>query len=231
MGPALLEIIVTSVADAVAAERGGATRLEVISRFDVGGLTPPLDLVREIRSRVTLPLRVMLRETEAFEVRDEGERRRLGRLAGDIAALGVEGLVIGFLRAGEPDMELLRAILSRAPGLQATFHRAIEEVREPLSAVERLKELPAIDCLLTSGGVADWAGKVDFLSTLREQAAPEMALLIGGGLDLHSVEFLLHSTSFRAFHLGKAVRIPAAAGGAVCAAKVNEFAQLIQWKT
>jgi hypothetical protein len=82
----ILEVIACSVEDAVEAERGGATRLEVISRFDLGGLTPPLALVRDIRARVRLPVRVMLRESESFEVADAGERHRLCRLAGEFAA-------------------------------------------------------------------------------------------------------------------------------------------------
>ena len=58
----LLEVIACSVEDAIQAEEGGADRLEIVSDLDVGGLTPPLELVREIRSEVNLPLRVMLRE-------------------------------------------------------------------------------------------------------------------------------------------------------------------------
>ena len=46
--PLVLEVIACSVEDAIEARRGGADRLEVISHFEVGGLTPPLELVREI---------------------------------------------------------------------------------------------------------------------------------------------------------------------------------------
>ncbi len=42
----LLEVIACTVEDAVEGMRGGANRLEIISRFDVGGLTPPLDICR-----------------------------------------------------------------------------------------------------------------------------------------------------------------------------------------
>ncbi|MGH9849203.1 MAG: copper homeostasis protein CutC, partial [Blastocatellia bacterium] len=73
----ILEIIVCSVEDAVAAERGGANRLEIISHYEAGGLTPAFDLVREITAKVKIPARVMLRETEPFVVTDEGEIERL----------------------------------------------------------------------------------------------------------------------------------------------------------
>ena len=58
----ILEVIACTVEDAVAAEKGGADRLEIISRFDVGGLTPAPELVRAIKAKVSLPLRVMVRE-------------------------------------------------------------------------------------------------------------------------------------------------------------------------
>jgi copper homeostasis protein len=59
----ILETIVCSVEDAVAAERGGANRLEIISHYEVGGLTPSFDLVREVTSTVKIPARAMLRES------------------------------------------------------------------------------------------------------------------------------------------------------------------------
>jgi copper homeostasis protein CutC len=64
----LLEVIACTVEDAIEAERGGAGRLEVISRFDVGGLTPAPELVREIKAKVSIPVRVMLRESEGYGV-------------------------------------------------------------------------------------------------------------------------------------------------------------------
>lgn len=227
----ILEVIACSVEDAVEAERGGATRLEVISRFDLGGLTPSLALVRDIRARLRLPVRVMLRESEGFEVADASERHRLCNLAGELAEIGVEGLVLGFLRAGAIDTELVGRVLMQAPNVRATFHRAFEEVREPFAAIEALKRFPQIDCILTSGGSGDWADRAKFLTMLQGSAAPELTVLVGGGVDLHSFEFLLHSTSIRAFHLGRAARLPVAASGAVRASQVRGFARRLQWKS
>lgn len=226
----ILEIIACSLADAQAAACGGATRLEIISHFDKGGLTPPLALVRAIQASVSIPARVMLRDVEDFAVSDEGARQRLCDTAAALAELGVEGLVCGFLRDGEIDVELLSRVLAAAPTLRVTFHRAFEEVRAPLRAIALLKELPQIDALLTSGGGGDWAGKAASLRRLAEAAAPEISLLVGGGVDLHLCQFLLHSTPIRAFHLGRAARRPTTADGVVDAASVGEFARLLQWK-
>src|SRR5262245_21014041 len=94
----ILEIIVCTVEDAVAAERGGANRLEIISHYEAGGLTPPFDLVREITSTVKIPARVMLRESEPFVVTDEGEIERLRDATRAFDELPIDGLVLGFLK-------------------------------------------------------------------------------------------------------------------------------------
>ena len=62
----VLEVIVESVADAREAARGGADRLEVVRALELGGLTPPLTLVREIAEAVSLPLRVMVRGNAGY---------------------------------------------------------------------------------------------------------------------------------------------------------------------
>src|SRR2546421_13095154 len=95
-----LEVIAVSVDDALAAERGGARRIELISRFDLGGLTPPLELVRDVVNSVGIPVRVMLRESADFDVRDESERAKLCATARELAATGIDGLVCGFLLDG-----------------------------------------------------------------------------------------------------------------------------------
>src|SRR5215510_9990539 len=120
----LLEVIVCTVADAIEAEKGGADRLEVISHFERGGLTPAMELVRAIQSAVRLPLRVMLRESDGYQVASVGEVERLCSTARELAALRVDGVVLGFLHDGKIDIELTRRILESATTLNATSHHA-----------------------------------------------------------------------------------------------------------
>lgn len=224
----ILEIIACSLADALAAEEGGATRLEVISRFDVGGLTPSLELVREILTAVKIPVRVMLRESVSFEVIDESERQRLCRLAREISELEVDGMVLGFLRNRRIDIDLLERILFCAPNLRVTFHRAFEELPDPFAGIATLKTYPQIDCLLTSGGATDWSEKVALLAECQQAARPEISILVGGGVDLRVIELLQKTRNLRAIHVGRAARVPADLNSLVCASKVREFARLVK---
>jgi copper homeostasis protein len=225
MNRCLLEVIACSPDDARAAAEGGADRLEVISRFDVGGLTPPLEMVGEIAAGVSLPLRVMLRETEDFRVSDEGERKRLCETARELAALRVEGIVCGFLKDGGIDHELLARVIESAPHVRFTFHRAFEELPDPLAAVAELKRYPQLDRILTSGGAVALSEKITTLSACERAARPEIAILAGGGMDAATIKALREQTPLREFHVGTAVRAGQSLHGPVEAARVRALIQ------
>jgi copper homeostasis protein len=221
--PLRLEVIACSADDAVAAERGGAHRIELISRFDCGGLTPALDLVHEVMSRVRIPVRVMLRESEGFDVRDHSERARLATLARELAATGADGLVCGFLRDGHMDHELFGRVLASAPDLRVTFHRAFEQLADPMAAIAQLKRYAQVDRILTGGTGATLSQRVAQLAACEREARPEIAILAGGGMDKATVQAIRRQTGIREFHVGRGVRQPATIDGAVDAALVREW--------
>ena len=129
-GTPQLEVIACTVADAVAAQKGGASRLEIVRNLEQGGLTPSFELVREIRETVDLPLRVMVRESVGFENCGEDEINSLCDAARKFSMLGVDGLVLGYLKDGSVDLALCERILNCAPNLNATFHHAFEDAND-----------------------------------------------------------------------------------------------------
>lgn len=228
----LLEVIACSVSDAIAAEQGGADRLELISHFEVGGLTPPIDLVREVVKTVNLPIRVMVRETESFFIKDEKKIERLCEVARSLAELRIEGLVLGFLkedRGGvEIDHELLARVLACAPKLKATFHRAFELLPDPVLALTELKRHAQIDRVLTGGGEGRWLDKVERFVDWTMTAHPEIDIIVGNNVDRDAIELLRGDTPLREFHIGRAARKGGQIDGAVTAARVRELANLIK---
>lgn len=206
MKGAILEVIACTIEDAVEAEKGGASRLEVISHFEKGGFTPPLNLVREIKAKVSLPLRVMLRESASYEVSNEREIEKLCEAASGLNEIGVDGIVLGFLRGDEIDSELTQKILSCAPNLKATFHHAFEETKDKFAAIEKLKKVSQIDRILTHGGTEDWSEKFSRLEDYAQTAQPEIEILAGGGVNAEAIKLLREKTSIREFHVGTAAR-------------------------
>ncbi|HEY7183015.1 MAG TPA: copper homeostasis protein CutC [Blastocatellia bacterium] len=247
-GKPILEVIVCAVEDAVAAECGGANRLEIISHYEAGGLTPSLDLVREITSTVKIPARVMLRESEPFIVADEGEIERLCDAARafarlslarlPLARLPLDGLVLGFLKEAPGgkriDHDLLSRILACAPNLKATFHRAFEELPDPIGAIGELKRHPQIDCILSTSPRSrgeTWAASLNSFVEWERAARPEIRMLLGGGIDEKTIEVFCKSSSIRAFHLGRTVREQKRIDGSVLAERVREVEELVRKQT
>lgn len=228
----LLEVIVSTLNDAVAAEAGGATRLEIISHYEVGGLTPPLSLVREIVARVNVPARVMLRQTESFFVTEEKERARLCDLARSFAELPLDGLVLGFLLYDQNglqiDHKLLAGVLASVPSLKATFHRAFEELPDAGRAIAELKCHRQLDAILTSGGPGAWDAKLARFSEWERAARPEIGMLLGGGTDAEAIKLFCQQTALRQFHVGRAVRQGQRLDGQVQAERVRELAALLR---
>ena len=219
MSDNLLEVIACSIEDAIEAERGGADRLEVVSRLDVGGLTPELELVRRIKAEVSLPLRVMIRERVGFQISGLAELARLCESAQAFSELGVDGIVFGFLKHGDIDLETIVEILECVPEVKATFHHAFEAANDKTSLIHELKKFPQIDRILAHGGEGSWAEKIERLVQYQKIAAPEIGILVGGGLDRTVISEIPKVTKLKEFHVGSAAR----EGGVVKRSRVAEL--------
>lgn len=223
----LLEVIACSVADAIEAEKGGADRLEIVRDLKRGGLTPPYELVQEIKQNVDLPLRVMLRENDGFETRDD-EIDGLCVAAERFAALKVDGFVLGFLQDGEVDIERTQRVLACAPQVPATFHHAFEAARDKLRALSAIKQLAQVDRILGSGGTDGLDSRVQRLSEYEKAAAPELMILAGGGIDGEAIMKIARETCIREFHVGRAARAGFDVEGAVQASLVSDLVQKLK---
>jgi len=201
----LLEVIVQTVADARAAAAGGADRLEVVRSIHLGGLTPPLSLVHAIQEATPLPLRVMVRGNAGFET-TPGESLELSRAAARFAAAGVDGLVVGFARNGQPDIDDVARVLEAADGVNVTFHRAFDNLDTPLDAIEVISTLPQIDRILTSGGEGTALERSTRLRALTERAAGRLIIIAGGGVDQDALLAFVATGCVREAHVGRAAR-------------------------
>jgi copper homeostasis protein len=216
-----LEVIACSLEDAVAAQAGGASRIELTVRLDQDGLTPPLELARAVMGQVRIPVRAMLRDRADFEVGSVDDLAKLKREAIELAGLGVEGLVTGFVSGESLDFEALDAILSALPGVRFTIHRAIEHTRDPLATLRQLRRFTNADRALVSGGpgsIADWKAR---LADYRQALGAGRRLIAGGGLTIGMLPLLREDSGLTAFHLGRAVRTPESAEGKIDAVKVR----------
>ncbi len=215
MSEFLLEVIVTSAADAVEAEAGGADRLELVSELEHGGLTPSVKVTREVLKSVSLPVRVMVRESRHMAVETPAEVQRLKRAATRLSELGIDGLVIGFTRDGRLDLETTGEILGGAQNVRATFHRASDFVPDGQQNIAALKRVAQIDRVLTNGGAGTWEERRARLESWREVCAPNVRIIFAAGNDIERVPGLIQDTQITEIHIGRAVRDPQTAAGRV----------------
>jgi copper homeostasis protein len=201
-----LEVIVTSVEDAIEAARGGADRLEVVRELDRAGLTPPVDLVRRIQRELALPLRVMVRESDGFACGSDDECRTLVEAASAFDALGVDGLVVGWTRGARMAEDTLERVLRSAPSRRATFHHAFDAVLDPEEALRSLQRYPQIDRVLTRGGAGEWSSRCATLARYARWGSPRITILPGGGVDLDALRALAACDAVTEAHVGRAAR-------------------------
>lgn len=205
MSAPLLEVIAMSPEDALAAERGGADRLELVREIGVGGLTPALATFAAIRAAVRLPLRVMLRSNGGFGATGD-EVALLCREAGALRRAGADQFVFGFLDgAGALDRAALDALIAAVAPCPWTLHHAFDHAADARAAWETAQALPGIDCVLSGGTRGDLGAG---LALLRERAGWQtgrVGWLAGGGIVLDYVEPLRRAGIGR-YHVGRAAR-------------------------
>ena len=217
----VLEVIVSSVEDAVEAARGGADRLEVVRDLSRGGLTPAIDLVRRIQQEVSLPLRVMVRESDGFSCVSDDERRALVEEARTFGSLGVDGIVIGWLRDERIDEETLGCVLDATPAGHATFHRAFDALPDPEESMRVLQRYPQIDRVLTAAGAGPWPSRCATLQRYTRWADSRIVVLPGGGIDEVAIRALATCDAVTEVHVGRAARAGRALDGPVSADAVR----------
>ncbi|MET9852454.1 copper homeostasis protein CutC [Streptomyces sp. NPDC006450] len=206
---ALLEVIALDVEDAVAAQAGGADRLELVTDMAADGLTPSRETFAAIRAAVDIRLRVMLRKADGFSAGSAQDVDRLVEGARALRAEGAEEFVLGFLNPdGSPDLTAVEAVVAELGGCGWTFHRAIDRAADRDQLRKAVADLPGLDTYLTAGA----AGGVDeglpvLLAEAAKAGAPgyEPRILVGGGLALSHLP-VLRAAGIDAFHIGGAAR-------------------------
>ncbi len=204
----IIEVIATSLTDAIRAEQGGADRIELITGILEGGLTPSYGVIEAAVQSVSIPVYVMVRpHSQSFCYRRE-ELSVMLRDIGVIKQLGAAGVVVGALTEERRiDIAALELILREAEGLGVTFHRAFDEAGDQEEALQILLRYPQIERILTSGGkntAPDAVEQLQRLVALTEHT--HLSVMAGGGLKPAGAAEFAAATGVRELHFGTGVR-------------------------
>lgn len=206
--PILIEVCVDSVISAVAAERGGAARVELCSSLVEGGVTPSAGMIEWVRREISIPIYVMIRPRSGdfFYSPEEFEIMRRDVLTAK--ELKADGVVFGILKEdGNVDTARTRTLVELARPLSTTFHRAFDMCADLNRALEDLISA-GVDRLLTSGGEQNAEGALPGIADLVALAKGRIAVMVGGGIREANVSQIIKGTGTREIHANVGFAIP-----------------------
>lgn len=198
----VLEISVETAEAAVAAERGGAHRIELCAQLRVGGLTPGEDLMRRVREAVRVSVFAMIRPRAGDFVYSPEELAQMRRDIATAQRVGMDGIVLGVLtRERRVDVERTRELVLAARPLPVTFHRAFDDVADLDAALDQVIEAGAAR-ILTSGGAASAPAGIAKLARLVTAAKERVIIIPGGGVNPSNALQVARQSGARELHSG-----------------------------
>jgi copper homeostasis protein len=196
-----VEICVDSVEGALAAQRGGADRVELCDNLLEGGTTPSAGQIKLARARLHIGLQVIIRPRGGDFLYDQTELEVMREDVRMAKEFGADGVVLGCLTAsGDIDHDLCAELIALARPLNVTFHRAFDMCRDPRQSLEVLVGL-GVDRVLTSGQEATCVEGMELIGHLQQQAAGRIVILPGGGLTPRNIRKVVERTGVDEVHL------------------------------
>jgi len=195
-----LEIAVFNYESAVIAEQCGADRIELCENYSAGGITPQPELIRKVKSKLKIPARIMIRPRAGNFIYNDSEFEEMKNSINHCSVLGMDGVVFGVLEENNLiDKRRCTELVQLAKPMHATFHRAFDEVKNPVEALEEIIEC-GFDRILTSGQKQTAVEGAKIISELIIQAKERIIIMPGGGVRAENILEIKNRTGAKEFH-------------------------------
>ena len=222
----MLEIIGMSVEDAIAIEKCGADRIELVSALTEGGLTPSCGLIEAVVNKVNIPVNVMMRHHAKSFVYSDEDISIMVRDIEKVKEIGANGVVFGMLDSNNNIREdQLITLLEAAKGLDVTYHRAIDET-DVVKSINILNKYNGITNVLTSAGKGNIADNIDKINEMKKNSK-HIKVLLGGGLNFDNIKNIKELTQNTDFHFGTAVRVDKSPFGEIDEEKLIKLVNIL----
>jgi copper homeostasis protein len=197
----ILEICLDSVESAIAAQQGGANRVELCDNLLEGGTTPSAGMIALARKNIEIGLNVIIRPRGGDFYYSDVEFEVMKYDLEQAKRLGANGVVIGLLNPdGSVDGERTGALVELARPMSVTFHRAFDMSRDPYEALENLVKL-GIDRVLTSGQENSVLEGLDLITELVQQAGDRIIIMPGGGITERNINKIVAQSGVKEIHV------------------------------
>ncbi len=197
-----IEVCATSLFDVEQAIAGGASRVELCSALELGGITPSYGTIKQVVQNCNIKTNILIRARGGDFVYSEEEVELMVEDIKFCKKMGVNGVVVGALTPeGDIDIPAVKAMVEAAkPELEVTFHRAFDRARNPLQALEQIIGL-GCDTLLTSGQQEESAEYgVELLAQLVKQSNGRITIMPGKGVRTGNIDYIEKVSGAVQFH-------------------------------
>jgi len=183
----ILEVCANSYESAINAEKGGAHRIELCENLSVGGLTPNFVLAKKVISELTIPVFILIRPRDGDFNYSGEEFEQIKKDIIIFKELGCKGIVSGILTKDKNiDVIRTRELIELSRPLEFTFHRAFDEVLNPIHGLHQLIEIKA-NRLLTSGQDVTAFKGLGLLKELINIAKNKIIIMPGSGVNINNI--------------------------------------------
>lgn len=196
-----LEVCVDTAEGAIAAELGGATRIELCGNLIIGGTTPSISLLEIVKENIKIPVHTIIRPRFGDFCYTDLEFEEIKRQVISMKKYGADGIVVGILKPdGSLDKERMEVLIGLAKPMNVILHRAFDVCRDPFEALETAKEL-GIQGILTSGQKETALEGAGLLEMLIKKANREIDIMPGGGVNSSSILSIIKKTNATSYHM------------------------------
>lgn len=194
------EACVESFEKALEAQNNGADRIELCENLSVGGTTPSYGTVKICLEKLNIPIFPMIRARGGNFVYSKDEIEIMKEDIKVFKDLGVKGLVLGCLTSDNKiDLELTKTLVNLAYPMEITFHKAIDEISNPLDYIDDLVDI-GIKRILTSGGKATALEGKDLINEMIKKSNGRLKIVVAGKVTKENLNELSNLISADEFH-------------------------------
>ena len=195
------EACVETLEEAVLAENLNASRIELCSDLASDGLTPSLELIQKTCLELKIPVMVMIRPRAGNFVYSDEEILKMKSEIDLAKKTGAFGVVFGLLTSeNKIDKKNTKILTEYAQPLPVTFHKAIDELENPVEGVWVLKEIIGIKRILTSGGKPTALEGQETIRKMIDVAGEQITILVAGKVLNSNVEEIQKLTGAKELH-------------------------------
>ena len=197
----ILEVCVDSLESALAAQEGGADRIELCTNLYEGGTTPSVAVIELARKYLDLKIHVMIRPRGGDFLYSRLEFEIMKREIEVAKKLKADGVVFGILNEdGTVDISRTKELVKLAKPMTVAFHRAYDMTRDPYQALEDVIQC-GVDILLTSGMMNEAPTGAWLITTLIERAKDRIIIMPGAGINKDNIKDMINITGAKEYHL------------------------------